>query len=253
MKQLSTRLVFGFLAVIGCFGAARAEDGASPWRGFYIGINGGYGAGTGQDDVTPLPLGPFPGLDELPFSYDHKLKGWLGGAQLGYNWQHDHLVVGLETDIDRAGISGDGAAPLFDFTNHLPILNAFESGHQSLEWFGTLRGRIGAEAGGLLMYGTGGLSYGRVELSELNVTFPGFLPLTFAGSQSTWRTGWTAGLGAEWAFASRWSAKAEFLHFDLGSTTVTALPLAPNPPFAVQGVVTTTGNIFRLGVNFRLN
>jgi outer membrane immunogenic protein len=248
------RLVLAHLAMMMCLGVARAEDLPAQWTGFYVGLNAAYGQGVGQDAVTPLPYGPAPAFDVLAFTYDQKLKGWLGGAQLGYNWQHGPLVLGFETDIDKGKISGDGiVAPLTDLSTLFPISDSFETGHQEIKWLGTVRGRIGAAAGPLMLYGTGGLAYGRVELSELNVVFPGFLPLTFAGSQSSWRTGWVAGTGAEWAFAQHWSAKAEFLHFDLGSTTLFAAPLAPNPPLVVQSVVKTTGNLFRLGVNFRFN
>ncbi len=109
----------------------------------------------------------------------------LGGGQIGYNYQLSQLfVVGLETDFQGAS-------------------------SRRLNWFGTVRGRLGVTPfnPNLLIYGTGGFAYG--EGGGWN-----------NGWGNGWggggvKTGWTAGGGAEWAFTPRWSAKVEYLHTEL--------------------------------------
>ena len=85
-----------------------------------------------------------------------------------------------------------------------------------LDWFGTVRGRLGFLATPtFLLYGTGGLAYGRVASATVN-SFTA-TPDIYTGSTSTTRAGWTAGAGGEWMFAPNWSAKAEYLYVDLGT------------------------------------
>lgn len=116
---------------------------------------------------------------------------------------------------------------------------------------GTVRGRVGfTPVDRLLLYVTGGLAYGEVKTSSL--TFFSASPMyQYAKGSSTWRAGWTAGVGGEWAFAADWSAKLEYLHYDLGSQDLIALPLAANPPWAVTNHWTTQGDIVRAGINYK--
>jgi outer membrane immunogenic protein len=120
----------------------------------------------------------------------------------------------------------------------------------------------------VLMYGTGGLAYGRVKastsISQSNndcILSPGNCigaTAATAGSLSETRTGWTVGGGFEWMFWQRWSAKIEYLYYDLGSVTfnngqlVTSPGNAPFGPAIVASQSTTkfSGNIARLGVNY---
>jgi outer membrane immunogenic protein len=73
-----------------------------------------------------------------------------------------------------------------------------------------------------------------------------------AASQTQWQTGWAAGGGAEWAFAPAWSLRVEYLHYDLGSHSLSQSDPAPTvPPIAVfTSSATFRGDIVRGGVNF---
>jgi outer membrane immunogenic protein len=94
------------------------------------------------------------------------------------------------------------------------------TGSEDLRWFGTVRGRIGITATpNLLIYGTGGLAYGRItDTGTLVYTPP--VDGNYSGSTSDTRTGWVAGGGAEYAWSDKWSTKIEYLYHDLGTTTV---------------------------------
>jgi outer membrane immunogenic protein len=141
---------------------------------------------------------------------------------------------------------------------------------KSLDYLGTVRGRIGyLISPALLIYGTGGFAYGGANLSlnvaqlgyNQNVNYDTISPGYTSISQT--RVGWTAGGGLEWMFMPNWSAKAEYLYYDLGSAqtnagyTVVAKTRGTDPQINfINGSQISSrfnGNIVRLGVNYHLN
>jgi outer membrane immunogenic protein len=139
--------------------------------------------------------------------------------------------------------------------------------NKRISWLGTVRARLGWLAiPTFLVYGTGGFAYGEVKSStDINTTLngPGISPVAadiFSSSgNSLTRGGWTAGGGVEWMFLPRWSLKAEYLYYDLGTVSYDTLIVDPitvpyTPPnYFVNNAHTTTrfnGNIARLGVNY---
>ena len=217
------------------------------WTGFYVGGNAGYGFGDGNVDVGFVP-GAF---DASPFSVKTDPKGFIGGAQLGYNRQLSALVFGIEADISYANISGDGTpTPIFAKSTGLPIANSSQQLHQELNWFGTARVRLGGTPiDRLLVYATGGLAFGPVKSSAVT-SFANVV--VYTGSADETKTGWTVGGGAEWALAGNWTVKAEYLYYDLGNRTVRALPQPGFPQnFNVISTFETKGSIVRFGINYK--
>lgn len=250
-------------AIVSVAGTASAADmpSASPmmptvapiasWTGFYIGLNAGYGWANSDGSTTLLPTAALFGV--RPFTSSTDLDGFLGGVQAGYNWQADNFVVGVEADIDYANLDGNHlVTPLSTFAG-VPVPGWFQRGTGDMDWFGTVRARAGFLATPeMLIYATGGFAFARTSYS----TFTSFTPLPpfqYAGSADETNTGWTVGAGVEWAFASNWTVKAEYLYFDLGDTNYIAYPLAPNPPFAVAQSFENNGSIVRLGVNYKFS
>jgi outer membrane immunogenic protein len=240
------------------------------WTGFYIGGNVGGAFDRSNASIAPtspttcvvtlagacLPNNAF--ANELPYltnSTGFNQAAFTGGLQAGYNRQFGKYVVGVETDFNFTGGSNSST---INATGPL-LTPAFfpETISHKLDWFGTVRGRLGVTpVDRLLLYATGGLAYGRVA-SSTSITFntPGiFFP--FAGSASTIGTGWTVGGGGEWAFADHWSAKLEYLYVDLG--TMSYLSGNGNPtgratPSFFQTDVTTREHIVRAGVNYKFD
>jgi outer membrane immunogenic protein len=138
--------------------------------------------------------------------------GVAGGLEAGLDWQSGNFVYGGETDISFSAAE-DTFAP-WQFSN---------------PWFGTLRGRAGIAFNNVLLFGTAGLAYG-----EMTATASGH-------SESHFSLGWVAGLGAELSFAQHWSAKAEWIYFDLDDRQFSAT--AANNGLAA--------NLVRLGLNYR--
>ncbi len=193
------------------------------WTGFYVGVNGGYGWGGGGDTIALSD-----GSDQWARAQP---QGGFGGGQVGYNLQTGSFVFGFETDFQGAGISnsvtGTSVVNGNDFTSQ-----------QSIDWFGTVRGRLGLAFGNTLVYGTGGFAYGNVnQRSNFNNGD------VFASS--TTQTGYTVGGGIEYKFNPAWSMKAEYQYIDLGSERLTdSLGNATNP-------LDTNFQTARVGLNYR--
>jgi outer membrane immunogenic protein len=189
------------------------------WSGFYLGLQAGYGWGTTDASAGLLGGGP-----ATAFSYD--TGGFLGGLHAGFNWQSGSLVLGLESDIEGTGIDGSGVGSL-------------GGGHATtIDWQGSLRGRIGLASGSALFYLTGGLAYGGVTVEQS--AGPGFAPFV---QNSDWRTGWTAGGGVEYAISRSMTARLEYRYTDLGNAT-----------FSNAGVFDSsdvTQSAIRAGLSFR--
>ena len=261
-------LVATAIAAIAGAGAAAAADlaprmytkAAAPavvydWTGFYVGGNIGYSWGRSSDTST---LTTPAGAVLFSSAGSSNLNGVVGGGQVGYNWQMQNWLWGLEADIQGTGEKGSRAficppggcipTPLANvavvFGTPVPV-----SLSQKIDWFGTVRGRIGVLAAPkVLLYATGGLAYGGVNSSEII----GVVPVGYSNSDT--RVGYTVGAGIEGAIGGNWTAKLEYLYVDLGRTSGSLLTTLPAPG---GGVLTSnyssriTDNVLRVGVNYR--
>jgi len=155
------------------------------WTGFYIGAHGGYGWATND------------GLD---------MKGGFGGGQVGYNYQINNFVLGLEGDFAGADISQSVSG--IDPTTGAPV-----SAKVSFNSLASARGRLGIAFGNALIYGTGGGGWADVKASISSPLFG-----TLSGSK--WESGWTAGAGIEYAIQPNWSVKLEYLRYGIDVESV---------------------------------
>ena len=173
------------------------------WTGFYLGLNAGYGwVDSG---------GSNPG-------------GFVGGGQIGYNWQgyNSPLVLGIEADLQGADIDESVTVGGVTATTRAKA-------------FGTVRGRIGYAFDRAMIYATGGWAYTR---TSLDLSGPGG-----SISSSDWSSGWALGGGVEYAFMGPWSAKLEYLHVDSGDVTLTLAGTSVTGNYDM--------NVVRAGLNYR--
>lgn len=220
------------------------------WCGWYVGgnIGAGWGRSTGNFVAATPIFGPAIAAGIVPFNLGLRPTGAIGGGQIGYNWQSGVWVYGLEADIQDSGVRrsvslAPGVAPLSTISN----------ASDALDWFGTVRGRIGVTARpNWLLYATGGLAYGQTKDSDQ--IFNPAIPVAggnFVGNVSQTRAGWTLGGGTEWMFAPKWSIKAEYLYMDLGRSTATLLDTTGNfPASSLTYQFTHRYSIARVGVNY---
>jgi outer membrane immunogenic protein len=214
------------------------------WTGWYAGVNGGAAFGRSQSvDV----LETFNGASFFSGNFGTlKAHGPFGGGQIGYNWQTGPFVLGIETDIQAADISDTQSvtiAPYLFAPNSISVTT-----NSKLDWFGTVRGRVGVAWDRLLIYATGGYAYGGLKYGlEMSETFGA----SAANNLSFTRGGYAAGAGAEYAFAPNWSGKFEYQYLNLGSATITAQEFNNGPiPFAVTTSTNFQYHTFRLGLNY---
>lgn len=181
------------------------------WSGFYLGLNGGYGFGRSTWDSGVAGASSFD------------TRGGVVGGTIGYNWQVNQAVFGLEGDGDWSDINGS--------TTGVPCTTSCETRNT---WLATARGRIGLAFDHFMPYVTGGAAFGDIRAN----------PIGFPGDRET-RAGWTLGGGLEAVISGPWTAKIEYLYADLGHTT------CPAGSCAVSTDVDFHTSLIRGGINYR--
>jgi outer membrane immunogenic protein len=238
------------LLVLALAGGFAFPASATPaWNAMYFGVNAGY-AWNGDDatDLTGLS-GNAPGFITAGDVASHlplDAGGFAGGLQLGKNWLVSPTwVLGLEADINYTDLSDTTALP--GPTDASRIMTTV----QELNWLGTVRARAGVliEAS-VLAYATGGFAFGDGDLSTALTRIPSCVGNNCQnGSISESLTGWTLGAGAEFAVASNWTMKVEYLYYDLGEAShLMTDPAFPATVFRADAEF--TGSVARLGLNF---
>ena len=215
-------------------GAALAADIARPvykappagalpvaydWTGFYVGGHVGYG--WAEKDWR----------DAFGLNVANKGNGFLGGGQVGFNYQIGQFVLGAEGDFSWTGINGGsnvvGIVP--------PPGGTFNT---NVNWTSTLTGRLGIAFDRWLVYGKGGVAWANDSFSTNRYTLPATV-----GVKET-RIGWTVGAGVEYAFAPAWTAKLEYNYMDFGNR---AVAFAPGTSTDIDQQV----HAVKLGVNYK--
>ncbi len=221
------------------------------WTGFYVGGNAGYGWSRAASSLEYLLNGvPMPITAGVPDSYRNNSSGFIGGGQVGYNFQINRTVLGIEADLSYSDVHIDNT--INGTTAAATPFTSTQS--QKLKWLATLRGRVGYTPNdALLLYVTGGLAFGRVEDST-RLAFNTVGGTTYFGSGTSTRSGWTVGGGAEYGISTNLSAKLEYLYFDLGRTSLNGIDvLFPGNPFQTHAQFDHNGHIARLGLNYRFS
>jgi outer membrane immunogenic protein len=246
------------------FGAAQAADmplKAPPleipfsWTGWYVGGNVGWLHGNADYDPVCPTLNPncpvlfpffafndfIPGIGNIltfvPSAFGSLPGGsasnnsFMGGGQIGYNYQSGRLVFGAEADLDathiRASLTRNGVSLATGFPpgffGTVTANSTFDS-----DWIASLRGRLGVTFGRAMLYGTGGIAFaGSSATTSFLYTPPGnalpafIQPGPTGGSASQVLTGWTVGVGGEWLVTDRVGLGAEYRHSDFGRQNYT--------------------------------
>ena len=215
---------------------------AFSWTGVYIG--GHLGAKRGRADfgtltevlfpgfvtvggipsiapivIVPSRFGTIPGVSATNTSF-------VGGGQIGYNWQVNNFLLGVEGDASWTRVRAGSTFAVPD-----PFLTQTLNGTTTaqIDWTASLRARVGVTFDRVLLYATGGAAFagGKVNSSfTLTTPIAGIIfPIPSSGtttaSSNFTRLGWTVGAGIEWAFDRNWSIAGEYRYADFGTRTVT--------------------------------
>lgn len=197
------------------------------WTGFYVGVNAGYAWNTNDDNGTFVNGGYYKSNNDD--------GGFTGGGQIGYNYQIDQFVIGVEADINYADLKGD--------SNNAWSYTGAASTSNGIEWFGTVRARVGFAIDRALIYGTGGFAYGGGG-NDNGFVYDGI----YYSQDSDTRTGWTIGAGVEYAFTDNITARVEGLYVNLGKEDQNYFV-----PTVYNKRKDTEFGVIRAGLNYKFN
>jgi outer membrane immunogenic protein len=234
---------------------------AYSWSGFYIGANAGYA--WGKTDVTASAAGPPTGFIAAFQNYYNtngtfglSPRGFVGGAQTGFNYQTGMLVYGLEADVQYFTVNASrdtGAIATPNVGQTARFQDTLDA-----SWLVTIRPRVGVAFDRTLLYATGGMAISRLKLSQrIDICnaggaacppFDGFLD----GSASSTKIGWVLGGGIEHALIGNWTVKAEYLYVDLGNVELQRFLVAPVliPSAFIDSTANLKAHIARFGINY---
>jgi len=228
---------------------------APAWSGFYLGGQVAAGSqtartrlgGFGPTDSVAVSIG----VGNVPAALNPNGRGVGGGGHAGFNFQSGPLVFGLEGDVSAMNAGGRQIVSVAPFG----VIVTTRADNE-LSMLGTVRGRIGAAFGDLMVYGTGGYAFGRSSQSGSITPDPVTNP-TYVGSRSQMVGGWAAGAGVEYALngliglpGPRISLRLDYLHYDLGGRTLIlseTTGLAPGEYATMRSK--TKGDLVRAGLS----
>jgi outer membrane immunogenic protein len=204
------------------------------WTGCYIGAHVGGKSGRSEVHYGANTLaGPVASGTEATSPI--RMSGALGGGQIGCNYQVGAWVFGIE---------GDGSAVQFDGQGVETLFTGFRV--QTTEhWLATARGRLGYAQDKWLLYVTGGGAWAEVE----TVNYLSATPALSAIQKDT-LSGWTVGVGAEYALGYGWSIKGEYLYIDFSEKTFFT---ATTPVALAEFNVRLRQSVARFGLNYKFD
>ena len=223
---------------------------AFTWTGFYVGLHAGYAFGESDIRTSGNAANTIANVGALarPPSLSFDRHGFIGGGQIGYNMQFGMVVAGIEADISYTDLSTtqNYASPV---TFGAALAGTRSNFRQDLEYFGTVRARLGVAFDRALVYATGGLAYGDASYQADFFTSAG--ALQFNGRKSDVEIGYTIGGGVEYAFTDNITFKGEYLYYDLGSQKVLVNAVPGVGLNSYSSRFETDGHIARVGVNYK--
>lgn len=226
------------------------------WTGFYVGANVG-GHWSNDNDTASLSAtnefsGGLPAALGQDASANLHPSGIAGGAQIGYNWQINSLVYGLEGDFEW--LAGTANRNLVTPEPGDPASSWQFTDSASDRWMSTLRARLGWTADRFLIYITGGVAFSEWQLDHFFFeTQPGPIGTT---NNTVFRTGWTVGGGLEYALNTNWFVRAEYLYANFGTANINMSAPVPGNP-AIFNVIDhsqkLSENLARFGISYKFN
>jgi len=212
------------------------------WTGFYVGgnIGGAWSRNTWTDTILLTS-----------FNNGGNNGAFIGGGQVGVNYQVNNFVIGAEWDFDWAANHNNGSGVVVPGGDRIAV-------NVNDRWITTLAARFGVAVDHWLFYGkAGGGWVGNNGLTVTDLT-TGF---SFTcGTASTLTTncgrstgGWLVGAGFEYAFANNWTVKLEYDYLGLGNRSFV---IPAGAPFLAGDTFTTNNRnvqMVKVGFNYLFN
>ena len=217
------------------------------WTGFYIG--GNIGGAWGDNRWTDT-------FFVTNFNNNNNNNGrFIGGGQVGVNYQIGQFVIGGEWDGDWAGNNNN--------SNNVVVLTPGGNNFvvtTNNNWITTVAARFGWAGDHWLFYGKAGggwVANNNFTVTNLNTGVSitcGSFGLTNCGNNNNNNNGgWLAGAGFEYAFTNNWTVKLEYDYLGLGNRTFV---IPAGAPFLVGDTFTTNNRnvqMVKVGFNYLFN
>jgi outer membrane immunogenic protein len=211
------------------------------WTGFYLGLNAGGQWGHSEDrdldGYSTNEEGNIWGYDE---------SGVIVGGTIGYNYQWNWLVLGIEGDLGYMNLDGRGVSK-----HDAKVFASDTHGETDSDFYTTILGRVGFARGHWFIYGTGGGIGVNLEtrvIDNCDVAPCGDELLNAGTTNFNW--GWAGGGGVEYMLGCHWTVKGEYLRYKLDDQNFSGVGVHFGGTFHFTGIG-TEGNIFRAGVNYK--
>jgi len=221
---------------------APAPPAECNWTGFYIGLNVGGQFGHAEDkDLDGYNDFRIYSSVDRPWGYDE--SGVVAGGQVGYNYQWNWLVLGVEAEGGYMNLDGSGLEP--DPIGRNDVLGKSES-----DFFTTIRGRLGFAFGHWLFYGTGGgigVNWETRVVDDCNTGNCGLGLIDAHKQEFDW--GWTGGGGIEYMLNCHWTIRGEYLRYQLDDRTFSGTNTFNGVRYDWRA--SDAGNIIRAALNYK--
>jgi len=187
------------------------------WTGLYVGGQAGY-AWISNGNLEFTGFDPFSAFG-FSANVSSSPQGIIGGGHVGYNYQIDQIVVGIEGTVDGISLATTTPANFSGVFGGTALSASMSSSIQ-----GSIRARLGIAFDRALLYATGGVAFGGFSTgytftgnNNAIATLNGGNTFTFTNGFSTTRTGWTLGGGIDYAVTDAWSVFGEYRYTHFGT------------------------------------
>jgi outer membrane immunogenic protein len=219
---------------------------AYDWTGWYFGAHLGGAWSRGDVSDSPLPNAAVAGQPFLPFDNDD--ANVMGGIQGGYNYQFNrNWVVGIEADFSFTNLSGSQTyAPIPAFPAGV-IAGTTETLSREIDWFGSVRGRLGYAWDRWLVYATGGYAFAKIKTNAISI-FPANV---YSFSDDSVKSGWTVGGGLEYGLAANWTVRGEYLYYNFEDVSGVSFGVPSTAPVGSSYLWENQIHTARIALNYK--
>jgi outer membrane immunogenic protein len=259
--------------------AAPALEKPANWTGFYAGARVGYIwedpelVASAISSLSGFPTTVTPGgvitnsaISPPGSINDESGHRFVGGGQVGFDLQMGPFVFGLATDISygRRRIGTNATANTLA-TSDTPTISVTSTAEVEVDWYSTVRGRLGIARDKWMVYVTGGYAYGKLQVSNagnfvINGATTPTLGVASSITNSVTKSGSALGAGAAYAFSDHVSLFAEWTRIDLGASSAVTSQVTPFPGSpaglvfspSARSDVTVKFDVIQVGVNVKL-
>jgi|GEM_PF-206077 len=245
--------LFSFLFTLFACAKVSAESPASNWKGFYFGATTGgvlsrFNTKTSTEAGTLLDPAQANAVNNVG-NQNIDTKGFLSGIEGGYNWQFNHLLIGLSADLQALSTNGDtnsGAVPYPDDPHNQLVITSYGNNN----WLLTARPRLGWITNHWLVYLTGGMG---LTFLQSDFVFSTHLGDFESKRISTVEAGYVIGAGIETGISNHISLKAEYLFANFNDEHASLMNHHLPPGQVFSNSVNLKSTLLKLGVNYHFD